>query len=252
MYSMVMMMALSGSAATPADHGCAGCAGAACQGYACNGGGHRLFGHGCHGGLFGHGCNGGCHGGFLGHRGHGCQGACNGAACNGGCHGGGHRLFGHGCKGGCNGGCHGGFLFGHRGHGCHGGYACNGGCAGAGCAGGAATPAAEEIKTKPKMDKPEGGVKKPTVFAPDQALLIVSLPADANLSIDDQATSAGSETRTFVTPSGLETGKDYYYTLKAEMTRDGQPVAITRVVTVKAGEETRVSIELPVAITAAR
>ncbi len=251
MYSMVMMMALSGSAATPADHGCAGACAGACAGNACNGcGGHRLFGHGCHGGghrLFGHGCNGGCHGG--GHRlfGHGCQGACNGCAgaCNGhACHGGGHRLFGHGCNGACNGGCHGGFLFGHRSHGCAG--AC------AGCAGGAATPAkVEEIKAKPKMTKPEGGGAKPTVSA-DQALLIVSLPADAKLSIDDQATTADSDTRTFVTPSGLEAGKDYYYTLKAETVRDGTPLSITRVVTVKAGEETRVTIELPVATTASR
>src|SRR6516164_2596983 len=80
MYSVVLLMALSGGVETPAADGCAG--GYACGGgVACNGGGchgGRVFGgHGCHGGgLF---SGRGCHGGGL-FSGHGCHG---GSSCAG-------------------------------------------------------------------------------------------------------------------------------------------------------------------------
>jgi uncharacterized protein (TIGR03000 family) len=72
MYSVVLVMALAGSAETPDCHS-------------------------CHGGMF---------------RGHGCQGACYGgsySACYGGCYGGGRgSCYGGGCYGGGYGGCYGG------------------------------------------------------------------------------------------------------------------------------------------------
>jgi len=108
MYSVVMLMAMSGTPAMPA-HGGRGChGGGGCYG----GGGWSCNGGGCYGGG-GWGCNGGCHGGH-------------------GCHGGGlFRGRGHGCHGG-GWGCHGG------GYGCNGGgYGCCGASAGCyGCQGG--------------------------------------------------------------------------------------------------------------------
>jgi uncharacterized protein (TIGR03000 family) len=74
------------------------------------------------------------------------------------------------------------------------------------------------------------------------ATLIVSLPADARLTIDDYVTRSTSAVRTFTTPP-LEPGKDYEYTLKAERMRDGQPQVVTRRVSIRPGEETRVTLD---------
>jgi uncharacterized protein (TIGR03000 family) len=225
MYSLVLMMALSGSADAPAglfNHGCNGCSGSSCNGgcsgYSCGGG------HGCHGGRSKHGC-------------HGCNGGCSGYSCSGGgchgCHGGRGGLFHRNNCHGCNGGC--------SGYSCHGG-ACYGGCTGAGCMGGApAAPAAPPAKAPEKVVPPaEKGEASAT-----PATLVVSLPADAKLMIDGNATRSISTTRTFVTPA-LETGKEFSYTLKAEVVRDGQTFTAIKNVTVKGGEESKVSIEIPV------
>ena len=76
------------------------------------------------------------------------------------------------------------------------------------------------------------------------ATLIVSLPADAKLTIDDAATTSTSAQRVFVTPN-LPTGQQFHYTLKAEAMVDGKPIAFSEVVTVKAGESTRVTLTPP-------
>jgi uncharacterized protein (TIGR03000 family) len=106
----------------------------------------------------------------------------------------------------------------------------------------AAAPAAEPIK-KPKGDK-ESKVPAP-------ATIVVTLPAEAKLSIDDAATQATSATRVFASPA-LERGKDFYYTLKAEVVRDGKTVTASKRVAVHAGEETKVSLEFPAASLAQR
>jgi uncharacterized protein (TIGR03000 family) len=72
------------------------------------------------------------------------------------------------------------------------------------------------------------------------ATITVSVPADAKLFVDDAATTSVSETRTFTSPT-LNTGKDYHYTLKAEIVRQGQKLTASERVTVRAGEETKVS-----------
>src|SRR5437762_1628993 len=142
MYSVVLMMALSGSADLPAfhRHGCDGCAGA-CHGGGCHGG------RGCHGGLF---ARHGCHGGR-------------------GCHG-------------CNGG------------GCHGGYACHGGCNGGVEYAPEYRPGTEYRPapgTTPAPGKAPEPVKPPKATGdkstelPAPASIIVSLPADARLTVDD-------------------------------------------------------------------
>jgi uncharacterized protein (TIGR03000 family) len=99
-------------------------------------------------------------------------------------------------------------------------------------------PAAPAAPAKPAEAKPAG--KEEAAAAP--ARLIVSLPAEAKLTIDDEATTSTSSTRVFVTPT-LQPGKEYYYTLKADL--NGQTVS--KQVTIRAGQETRTSIEIPVA-----
>ena len=235
MYSVVLMMALSGGTEAVDQCACT-CAG---YGYACNGGGC----HGGRGGLFGgHGCRGG---GGLFHGGGGCHGGgwgCNGGGCHG-CRGGG-GLF-HG-----GGGCHGGGLF--RGHGCHGGGYCNGGgCYGGGCYGGGygccgggygccggggviVTPmtpggvAPEKIKDMPKEKK---------TSAP--ATIEVRLPAGATLLVDGAPTKSTSAVRTLITPA-LSVNDTFVYTLQAEMDGDVQ----TQTITVRGGQTTEVQFDM--------
>jgi uncharacterized protein (TIGR03000 family) len=71
------------------------------------------------------------------------------------------------------------------------------------------------------------------------ATIVVSLPADAKLTVDGNATKSTSERRTFITPA-IETGADYVYTLQAEVVRDGRSVIETQQVTVRGGETTQV------------
>ena len=207
MYSLVLMMALSGSADAPAG----------------------LFG--------GHGCNGGC-------SGYSCSGGCSGS-----CHGGGHKLFGgHGCRGGCH-GCHGGYGC------CGGGYACTGGAGctgavGAGCAGGVpVAPAPKAADKMPEDKKPED--KKPEAASAAPAVIYVSLPADATLTIDGNATRSTSASRSFVTPV-LPKGQEFNYTLKAEVVREGQTYSVIRRVTVQGGVDTRINLEIPVSSVASK
>ena len=61
------------------------------------------------------------------------------------------------------------------------------------------------------------------------------------LTVDGAVTRATSATRVFVSPA-LEPGRDYSYTLRAEIVRDGQTMAATERITVRAGQETRVSL----------
>jgi uncharacterized protein (TIGR03000 family) len=263
MYSVVLMMALSSGATAPAGHGDGGCwGGSGCHGGwscdgGCNGGGHFFGRHGCNGGGHflgkhgrGHGCNGGCNGGghFLGRhgcnggghflgkhgRGHGCNG-CNGGGCWGG-----HGCTGAGCWGGhaCNGGGH---ACSGGGHACHGGHGCTGGGGAVVMpeAGGQMQKAPEQVPApKPAEGKEEEAAR------PAPATIVVSLPLEAKLMIDEYVTTSTSATRVFTSPA-LERGKDFQYTLKAEIIRDGQSASTTRIVTVRAGQETRVEMQFP-------
>jgi uncharacterized protein (TIGR03000 family) len=65
--------------------------------------------------------------------------------------------------------------------------------------------------------------------------LIVTLPADAKLYVDDRPTTAISERRVFNTP-GLADGQEYYYILRAEVVRDGKMRSKTKRVLLHAGD----------------
>jgi uncharacterized protein (TIGR03000 family) len=202
MYSVVLMMALTGSADVPAFGHHNGCHG-------CYGGGHHLFHrrHGCSGG----GCYGGCSGYWGGYA----SGCC-------GCYGGGGVVIHEGAVK---------SKEGDKGDG-------------------------KREKVGKPGDKDKGGDKKKDkgdeeTLLPAPATILVSLPAEAKLTVDGAATQSTSSTRTFASPA-LEPGRDYYYTLKAEIVRDGQTVSTSRRVAVRAGEQTRVTLKFPVESVAKR
>src|SRR5262245_26656198 len=199
----------------------------------CDGGCHGCYGGGssCYGGSGCHGCTGGggCHGGRKARGCHGGRGGCHGCT-GGGCHG----CYGGGCYGG---GCHGYTAY----CGCHGGAV---GCWGGGCWGGAAAPAAPAQPAPAPMPKPPGGTSTPPktdVRLPASATIVVSLPEGATLMVDGAATRSTAAVRTFSTPT-LNAGKNYFYTLTAEIVRDGQKLSVSEQVTVRAGETTNVSL----------
>jgi len=250
MYSVVLMMALSGGAES-ADfghrrasdcNGCSGCSGAVAS---------------CHG-CTGSSCSGSCTGTVVV--------SCSGSSCNG-CHG---SSACNGCDGGGRQGLFGRLFHRNRGsdccsapvacHGCTGSHGCNGcsgtviyqGCSGCtgvvthgctGCAGSVVVP--NTTTTPPPVKKmPTEKVPPPTkkekieeVSAP--ATIVVTLPADAALTVDGKATTSTSERRTFITPN-LDQASDYVYTLRAEVVRDGRSVIETQQITVRGGQTTNV------------
>src|SRR5262249_20676646 len=70
------------------------------------------------------------------------------------------------------------------------------------------------------------------------ARLIIDVPTDAKLYIDDQPMKTQSARRTFSTPA-LQPGQTYYYEVRAEVVRDGKTQAETKRVIVRSGEVVR-------------
>jgi len=74
------------------------------------------------------------------------------------------------------------------------------------------------------------------------AQIVVTLPADARLTIDDGATQSVGTTRVFRSPP-LPQDHSYSYTLKAEFVRDGKTVSVTKTAAVSPGKDTLVSFD---------
>lgn len=218
MYSVVLMMALTSGTETPTlfKRGCNSCSGWSCRS-SCS--------SRCHG------CN-SCHSRkklFGGRKCHGCNSSCRGC---------------HGCHASACHGCHA-----PKCHGCHVSACTAAACHGCGAAAPAPAPAAKPMPAPDKkapepVKKPKAEDKESSLNAP--ATIIVSLPAEAKLFVDDFATTSTTANRVFVS-TALEGGKDYFYTLTATV----NDVTVSKKVTVRAGEETRVTLELPVASVAA-
>jgi uncharacterized protein (TIGR03000 family) len=102
-------------------------------------------------------------------------------------------------------------------------------------------PAKDGKKTALNADTDSAQVEAP-------ATIIVELPADASLRVDDEPTASDSSIRTLVTPA-LTQGE---YTLTAEVVRDGQQLTTTKRVAVRGGEETRVQIDFATSSVAQR
>ncbi len=193
------------------------------------------FGHGCCGGC--HGCCGGCYGCWGGCYGccggcYGCWGGCYGCyGCCGGCYGCWGGCYGcYGCCGGCY-GCWGG---------CYGCYGCCGGCYGCyGCYGGmivaaapvavVPTPAQQVLPAAPKKDE------KKSAALGNAAAVVLTAPANVQLSVEGRAIPRTANEETFRTPE-LEPGYSYTYTIKAQVVRGGKTVAYFKQVKVRAGE----------------
>jgi uncharacterized protein (TIGR03000 family) len=79
---------------------------------------------------------------------------------------------------------------------------------------------------------------------PAPATIVVKLPPEAKLTVNNAVTHLTSSTRTFVSPP-LQPGKEAYYSLKASLVRDGKTVTATKRVAVRAGEERQVRLTFP-------
>ena len=71
--------------------------------------------------------------------------------------------------------------------------------------------------------------------APNQAQVVIRLPADAKLFANGQLTSLTSAERAFSTPT-IEKDRDFQYTMKVEYIRDGKNFTDSQIVKVRAGE----------------
>jgi uncharacterized protein (TIGR03000 family) len=152
-----------------------------------------------------------------------------------------------GCYGGCY-GCFGGCM------GCYGGgwggcYGCWGGYASWGYGGGISYPGsvypgggmmAPGGTTTPgeQLGPAKESGKKGTMLYSNKAKLVVELPTNAKLFIDDMPMKNTAGVRSFNTPE-LEPGQAYYYMVRVETIRDGKPVSESRRVIVRAGQVAR-------------
>ena len=92
------------------------------------------------------------------------------------------------------------------------------------------------MTTVPDMTKPDKPEKPDKDEVSARAKLVVEVPADAKLYIDDQPMKTTAEKREFRTPL-LKKGETYYYEVRAEVVRDGKPISETKKVLIRAGEE---------------
>ena len=206
MYSAVLVLALT-AGNDSVDFSRNRCNGGGCSATVCS------SSHGC--------SNGGCSSrGGLFHRGHGCS-ASHGCS-----------TVSHGCASSCSNGCssRGGLFHRNRGSNCCCApvVVCSGACSGGVIIDGGTTP-----KVMPKSEK----VPEPKKTS---ATIVVSLPAEARLFVDGNATTSTSETRTLVTPA-LETGSTYLYTFRAEIGTEVQ----TQQVEVRGGQISNVRFSFP-------
>jgi uncharacterized protein (TIGR03000 family) len=109
-----------------------------------------------------------------------------------------------------------------------------------GCCGTVVVPQAPRVVPtapgKPKEKLPE---PKKEASAGNFATVVIAAPADASLTVNGRALVLTSTEQAFTTPE-LEPDANYSYMVKAEVVRDGQTIAKTRKVMVKAGREVRV------------
>jgi uncharacterized protein (TIGR03000 family) len=97
-----------------------------------------------------------------------------------------------------------------------------------------------ESKGKDEKGKDEKGKgdKDDKEISANQARLVVELPSDARLTIDDHPIPVTEGRRSFNTPA-LEKGQTYYYDVKVEVMRNGKPVTDKRKVLIRAGDVVR-------------
>jgi uncharacterized protein (TIGR03000 family) len=156
----------------------------------------------------------------------------------------------HGCYGGWGGGCYGCYgccgCWGGGWGGCYGCYGCYGGWGGYAYGGwgsgyGYGYAYAAPVYAAPVvMSASAPRIEDTIVQAPPRksARIVVDLPADAKLFVDDQSTRTRSASRRVFQSPSLEPGTNYSYRLRAELERDGKKYQQTKTINVRAGQET--------------
>lgn len=239
--------------------GSSGGYGGSSGGYAGSSGGYGGSSGGYAGSSGGYASGGGSHGGFLGrikahwrshHSSHGSFGSGSGGSsgyASGGSHGGwGH---GHGSSGGyASGGSSGGYVGGSSG-----GYV-SGGSSGGYISGYASSSPVEYSSPAYEGSVIEGSVTQPATETPAaggdhtaqnarSVMLTVSVPEDAKVYVNGLETKSTGALRRYVS-RGLDAGSKYTYEVRAEVTRDGEPVVETKTVDVSAGQSSSVAFDL--------
>jgi uncharacterized protein (TIGR03000 family) len=75
------------------------------------------------------------------------------------------------------------------------------------------------------------------------ASLIVSVPADAKVFVNDRPTTSTGTERHYMS-NGLKAGRTYSYTIRAEVVRDGQTITETKAVKLAAGRRADLAFAL--------
>ena len=102
----------------------------------------------------------------------------------------------------------------------------------------------EVTRTKTKLTEAQNLL---AMQPPRAVTIVVTLPADAQLTFDGNLTTSTGARRLFLSPA-LNLGRPYYYTLRAEVRREGQVIAMEKQIEIRAGEQIEVSLPLPVTV----
>lgn len=81
---------------------------------------------------------------------------------------------------------------------------------------------------------------QPEATRENSGIISISVPDDAIVYVNDIRTTATGSSRSFVS-FGLQSGNEYDYVIRAEVTRNGQTYVETKVVTLKAGQKDAVA-----------
>jgi len=101
------------------------------------------------------------------------------------------------------------------------------------------------MESTPKMPPADDLLSLPQNKArAGKAMLIVSLPENATLYLQGQATKSTGNVRTYQTPE-LQPGEKYSYSVRVEMMQEGKLVSLSRQVSFQAGQQVRVAFEQP-------
>ncbi len=99
----------------------------------------------------------------------------------------------------------------------------------------------EVARTKAELSAVE---KTLSELPPRPVTIVVTLPADAKLMFDDHLTTSKGGQRVFVAPP-MSVGHALKYTLKADVTRDGKVITMTKQIEIRGGDKIEVTLTLP-------
>ena len=144
--------------------------------------------------------------------------------------------YGHGCCSCWGGACYGSYsCAGCYGGACYGSWSCWG-CSG--CWGTTPYFRMYDGPTMPPADPKKTGGSGQLTPGTDRARLVIEVPADAKLYIDDQLMKTESAKRVFSTPA-LDPKATYYYILRVEVAREGVTHSESRRILIRAGDEVK-------------